>query len=209
MILDGKSRREVADFFNDNDILTPSEYLKINTNKDMTIMKKWNSEMVNSIVRNENYTGTLFQGKKRKLNYRIDKKIKLDKENWIVTKNHHEAIISKDRFDEVQQILNRKTKVNKNDYIDLFSGYLKCSHCGSSLIIKRSKNQIYYYCSSYIKDKSCFKYSINKKKLEQMVRDEIIKKINIEQLDIKILNELIDMLYIIDKNNMKIEFKNI
>ena len=28
MILDGKSRRQVADFLNDNDILTPSEYLK-------------------------------------------------------------------------------------------------------------------------------------------------------------------------------------
>lgn len=40
MILDGKSRREVADFLNDNDILTPSEYLKINTNKDITVMKK-------------------------------------------------------------------------------------------------------------------------------------------------------------------------
>ena len=37
----------------------------------------------------------------RKLNYRIDKKIKLDKENWIVTENHHEAIISKEDFDKV------------------------------------------------------------------------------------------------------------
>ena len=163
-------------------------------------MKKWNPEMVNSILRNENYMGTLFQGKKRKLNYRIDKKIKLDKENWIVTENRHEAIISKDKFDEVQQILNRKTKVKKNDDIDLFSGYLKCSHCGSNLIIKKSKNQIYYYCSSYIKDKSCLKYSINKKKLEQIVKDEIIKNFNIEQLDRKTLNELIDMIYIIDKN---------
>lgn len=63
----GKSRRQVADFLNDNDILTPSEYLKINTDKDTTIMKKWNPEMVNSILRNENYTGTLFQGKKTKL----------------------------------------------------------------------------------------------------------------------------------------------
>jgi len=60
MILNGKSRREVADFLNDNDILTPSEYLKINTDKDTTIMKKWNPEMVNSILRNENYTGTQF-----------------------------------------------------------------------------------------------------------------------------------------------------
>ena len=101
MILDGKSRKEVADFLNQNDILTPSEYLNINTNKNVTVMKKWNSEMVNSILRNENYTGTLFQGKKRKLNYRIDKKIKLDKENWIVTENHHEAIISKEDFDKV------------------------------------------------------------------------------------------------------------
>ena len=40
MILDGKSRREVADFLNDNYILTPSEYLKINTDRDMTVMKK-------------------------------------------------------------------------------------------------------------------------------------------------------------------------
>ena len=60
MILDGKSRREVADFLNDNDILTPSEYLKINADIDMTVMKKWNSEMVNSILRNENYSGILF-----------------------------------------------------------------------------------------------------------------------------------------------------
>ena len=36
-----------------------------------------NYEIVNSILSNENYTGTLFQGKKRKINYRIDKKIKL------------------------------------------------------------------------------------------------------------------------------------
>ena len=89
----------------------------------------------------------------------------------------------------------------------MFSGYLKCSHCGSGLIIKKSKNQIYYYCSSYIKDKNCIKYSINKKKLEQMAKDEIIKTISIEQLDRKILNELIDMIYITDKNNLKIDFK--
>ena len=42
-----------------------------------------------------------------------------------------------------------------------------------------------------------------------MVKSEIIKRINIEKLDRKILNELIDMIYVIDKNNIKIEFKNI
>ena len=42
-----------------------------------------------------------------------------------------------------------------------------------------------------------------------MVKNEIIKKINIEKLDRKLLHELIDMIYIIDKNNIKIKFKNI
>lgn len=79
MILDGKSRRQVADFLNNNDILTPSEYLNINANEDISVMKKWNSEMVNTILKNENYTGTLFQGKRRKLNYRVNKQLRLDK----------------------------------------------------------------------------------------------------------------------------------
>ena len=212
MILLGKSRKEIAEHLNNKNVLTPSLY-KLSTektnNEELIRSKKWNAEIVNRILRNETYTGTLIQNIKTKPNYRTDKLIDVNKDEWIITENHHEPIISKDKFDEVQQILNRKAKVNKNDDIDLFSDYLKCSHCGSALIIKKSKNQIYYYCSSYIKDKSCLKYSINKKKLEQMVNDEIIKKINIEKLDRKVLNELIDMIYIIDKNNIKIEFKKI
>ena len=212
MILLGKSRKEIAEHLNNKNVLTPSMYKlsKEKTNNEELIRsKKWNAEIVNRILRNETYTGTLIQNIKTKPNYRIDKLIDVNKDEWIKLANHHEPIISKDKFDEVQQILNRNTKVNKNDNIDLFSGYLKCSHCGSGLIIKKSKNQIYYYCGSYIKDKSCLKYSINKKKLEQMVKDEMVKKINIEQIDRKILNELIYMIYITDKSNIKIEFKNI
>lgn len=212
MVLLGKSRKEIAEHLNSKNILTPSLYKlskENNDNNDLILSKKWNSEIVNRILRNETYTGTLIQNIKTKINYRTDKLIDVNKNEWIITENHHESIISKDKFDEVQHILNRKIKVNKNNDIDLFSGYLKCSHCGSSLIIKKSKGQVYYYCSSYIKDKSCLKYSINKKKLEQMVKDEIIKKINIDKLDRKTLNKLIDMIYIIDKNNIKIEFKNV
>ena len=89
-------------------------------------MKKWNPEMVNTILKNENYTGTLLQGKRRKLNYRVNKQIQLEKENWIITPNHHEAIISKEKFDKVQDILNRQAKVNKEGSIGILSGFLKC-----------------------------------------------------------------------------------
>ena len=212
MILLGKSRKEIAEHLNNKNVSTPSLY-KISkdnpNNEELIRSKKWNAEIVNRILRNETYTGTLIQNIKTKPNYRANKLIDVNKDEWIKLANHHEPIISKDKFDEVQQILNRKTKVHKNDDIALFSGYLKCSHCGKHLVVRKSKNQVYYYCSSYIKNKSCEKYSINKKKLEQIVKDEIIKKINIEQIDRKTLNELIEMIYVIDKNNIKIEFKNI
>ena len=54
-----------------------------------------------------------------------DMLFKLAKENWIVTENHHEAIISKEDFDKVQEILDRKSKVNKDGSNDILTVILK------------------------------------------------------------------------------------
>lgn len=90
---------------------------------------------------NRNYTGDLIQGIAKRINYRNHKLIKTDKEDWIITENHHKAIISKEKFDKVQSILNRRIN-NK----DVLKGYLKCADCGKSIIIKKSKGHEYYYC---------------------------------------------------------------
>ena len=204
MILNGKSRREVADFLNYNDILIPSEYLKINTNKDMTIMKKWNSEMVNEILKNENYTGTLFQGKRRKLNYRVNKKINVDKENWIITENHHEPIISKKKFDKVQEILDRKSKVNKDGSIDLLSGILKCKCCGNNMIKRTSKGKVYYYCVNYYRKKSCE----NNKSISKSTLEEFIKKeLNITEITRLNIDNNIKYIYIGKGKEIKLDYK--
>ena len=204
MILDGKSRKEVADFLNQNDILTPSEYLNINTNKDVTVMEKWNSEMVNSILRNENYTGTLFQGKKRKLNYRVNKKINIAKENWIVTENHHEAIISKEKFDKVQNILdNYATRANRNGDFEILSGFIRCSDCKGQMLLKGGKNKKYYYCTNYFK-KKCTSHSIEKTKLEKIILEEL----KVEQIRRNYLYEKVNTIYINNDKTINIEYKN-
>lgn len=204
MILDGKSRKEVADFLNQDNILTPSEYLQINTNKDVTVMKKWNSEMVNAILRNENYTGTLFQGKKRKLNYRINKKINIDKEDWIVTENHHEAIISKEKFDKVQDILDRQAKVNKDGSINILSGFLKCECCNNGMIKRKSKDKVYFYCSNYYRNKTCE----NNKSMSENGLIEIIKeKLNLTDITRLELENKVKYIYIDKDKNVKIDFK--
>ena len=68
----------------------------------------------------------------------MDKKINIDKENWIVIENHHEAIISKEKFDKVQDILDRQVKINKDGSIDILSGVLKCKGCNNVIeIVKK------------------------------------------------------------------------
>lgn len=201
MILEGKSRREVADFLNKNNVLTPSEYLKLNTDKDVTVMRKWNFEMVNSILRNENYTGTLFQGKKRKLNYRVNRKININKENWIVTEKHHESIISKEDFDKVQDILDRQTKVNKDGTIDVLSGFLKCKCCGSNMIKRTSKGKFYYYCSNYYRTKNCE----NNKSKSKSILDEFIKKeLNITEITRLNIDNNIKYISVVSNNEIEI-----
>lgn len=175
-----------------------------NKNKDVSVMKKWNPEMVNTILKNENYTGTLLQGKRRKLNYRVNKQIQLEKENWIITSNHHEAIISKEKFDKVQDILNRQAKVNKDGSIGILSGFLKCKCCGGNMIKRTSKERIYYYCSNYYRNKTCENNeSISENKLIEIINE----KLNLSNITRLELENKVKCIYIDKKKNVKIDIK--
>ena len=100
------------------------------------------------------------------------KLIDVNKDEWIITENHHEPIISKDKFEEVQNILD-KQKCSRNSE-DILLSYLKCADCGSLLYLKNGKNKKYYYCKNYIKHSKCTSHSVEREKLY----DEVLQIIN-------------------------------
>lgn len=213
MILLGKSRKEIAEYLNSKNVLTPSLY-KISkeetNNEELIRSKKWNAEIVSRILRNGTYTGTLIQNVKTKPNYRTDKLIDVNKDEWIITENHHEAIISKETFDKVQNILDRKKGYFNNK--DIFAGYLKCFDCGKSMILRKSKDKEYYYCSSFVRNHSCTNHSIRKERLEELVLKDINEKysnIQLNKISDNVLNDFIDKIVVYNKDNVKITYKNI
>lgn len=115
-------------------------------------------QIVNRILRNEKYTGTLFQNIKTTSDYRTNKLIEVNKNEWIRTEKHYETIISKDKFVELQNILD-KQKVYRNRE-DILLSYLKCADCESLLYLKEGKNKKYYYCKNYIKKSKCTSHSV-------------------------------------------------
>lgn len=143
--------------------------------------------------KNQSYTGDLIQGKRKRISHKVHKDLEVSEDNWIIVSNHHKALIEKDDFEKVQELLYaRNIRVNKNNEYDIFAGHLRCDKCGNSLVLRKSKKYEYYYCKSYLYNKECSKHTCQKKQLEQDVVDVINRyKEIIEDMDSKI-NEILN-----------------
>ena len=166
--------------------------------------------MINVILQNRVYTGDLIQGKKKVESYRSHKLINVNREEWIITENHHEPIISKEKFDEVQKILNKNKSARNNKEKDLFYSFLKCADCGSSFSLRKGKNYEYYHCTSYVRNGACTSHSIRKDKLVEIVLEELNKKIKRNKIDTltrDILLKNIDSIIISENREVIVNFK--
>lgn len=93
--------------------------------------------IVRGILNQEIYTGDMVQGKTYSYNCKVNKREPLPKEKWDIVLNTHEAIIDKNDFIKVQQLLNNKSKPKKtsnNTLPSVLAGFLICNDCGKKMI---------------------------------------------------------------------------
>ena len=207
-IIEGKTASEIANELNKKNVLTPALYKTKNNN--IQVDKKWNAKMINVILQNRVYTGDLIQGKKKVENYRTHKLITTNKDEWIITKNHHEPIISKEDFDKVQEIIKNNKCARSNKEKDLFYSFLKCADCGSSFTLRKVKNYEYYHCISYVRNSSCTSHSIRKDKLMEIVLEELNRKFKRDKIDTltrDILLKNVDSIIIFQNGEVNVKFK--
>ena len=183
MILDGNSKQKVVEDLNKLEIPTPRLYKvqKFDFKYKVTEeMQTWDTAKIDDILQNKTYIGYLEQGKKRRISHKVHKNIDISSEEWITIPNHHKALISEENFNTVQDIIyNRYLRVQKNKEYDLFAGHIKCADCGNTLTKRKGKIYDYYYCTSYIKNKTCSKHTCQIKKLKEIVLEMINKQIEI------------------------------
>lgn len=125
---------------------------------------KWQTFTVTQILSREVYTGDMVQGKSKIVNH---KQVPVDKEHWIVVRDTHEAIVSRDMFEAVQayreqvaadSISRRKSPYTDND----FKGKIFCACCGKPLHRQRQQRKkgpdaYYFHCiaKSRIGENAC------------------------------------------------------
>ncbi len=104
-------------------------------------VKEWQNTVILRVIRNEKYCGDLVQKKTFTPDFLShEKKINLGQEDFVIIKDHHEPIISRELFDKANRILDAKSlsqegkAKHSNRYP--FSGKIKCGRCGASYVAR-------------------------------------------------------------------------
>ena len=197
MRIKGCNNRRIADYLNEHGIPSPMEYKMLlhwryTTSFKLKPQAKWSSMAVERILKNEIYTGVMVQGKEKTLNYKVKKRIKVSKEDWIRVEHTHEAIIAKEDFAIVQKRMLRDTRTAPGGTkLHLFSGFLRCGGCGGNMVRKKIRSAkgeyCYYICSCNKNDTSvCSSHRIREDGLSravlEMLRTHLFLIITMDEL---------------------------
>lgn len=212
MYISGKTSSQIADYFNSNKVKSPSRYMKLKN-----ASRKWNAEQINDMLNNPFYAGNTVMNK-YETNY-LTKTCRKNrkKDTWIIKENTHEAIIGKQKYDRVQEIKQDKKGMAGIKHEYLLRDLLYCGHCKRKMQYKvyRSNNkQRFLYesagfnCSLLYKKKCKNKTYIREKDLNEIVKNEVIKRLELIEID-KTTNKLIDSYKENNENMQKIKkYKN-
>jgi len=97
----------------------------------------WTNTVIYKLLRNEKYCGDLVQKKTFTPDYLShEKKYNKGEEEFVILKDHHEPIVSRELFDAANRILDERalTPEGKSKYSNryAFSGKIKCGICGGT-----------------------------------------------------------------------------
>ena len=114
----------------------------------------WPDSSVRRILRNEMYIGNMIQGKNTTISYKIRQCRSVPKADWFRVEGTHEAIIDRETFEKAQALFNRNLrKPPKCDEVPLFSGLVRCGHCGRIMTKKTNRHSYgtyhYYRCTTH------------------------------------------------------------
>ena len=168
----------------------------------------WTFWKLTTIIRNEVYTGTLVNYKKRKVSFRSKRLILNDPSKVLKTLDRFPAIISKEIYDEANKIRKEKYRAPKSKQDNPFLHILFCEDCGKYLKLRKNNHKLekynfyYYRCES--KTGGCGGHNIRVDKLKELVLEDFK---NLQEILNNIPKEEIKNILI--KENDKLNSKHI
>lgn len=191
----GDSSRRIALDLNQDGIIPPLKYRVLYRDDFSEVGASrmsdiWNYTTVKRILKNRVYLGHTVLGRSRKVSVKSKKKVAIPKEDWAVTENTHEPLVTTEIFELAQENLGRGTSCYKAyDHVrkSIFSGIAVCGKCGYSLCscgtVYKGEREKYWFLSCTHQRKEianpCDGVRIRYADLVEVVRQELSYVINL------------------------------
>lgn len=175
----------------------------------------WNVKTIKCMLENQLYTGDLVQNRRSKINYKLKKTVTNPKDEWIIVKNTHEPLVSKEDFEYIGKLLPKNSSRPEKKATRLLDGLLYCFECGHRLGIcapRKSDGRTYLVCNYYrmhSKYGVCTSHGFNYDYLEEAIL-KIIKGLAVEYLDkFDLLNAVSNIKRTNPKDTLETELKSL
>ena len=145
----------------------------------------WKSEMVVRLLRNPVYKGGMYVHSTSKPTFKCKGRGYIRWADREILEDVHEAIVTKEVWQTVQDIIDRHTKVKPctSGYENIFRGLIRCPDCGQALLIHTDNRnpdrdlleRTYYQCSTYRKKGAnfCTAHRISAGDIENAIKADI------------------------------------
>lgn len=191
LYLSGYGLKAIAKKLNDEGIKSPQYYQnkmynkKLPSNKpEITGRYLWVNTTVKRILQNEFYIGTVTCHKTYTSKINHIRKV-LPEEEQFKHENFAPAIISKDKWEQVQFLLsskrNNNVRASSSNPCHRYTGLIECGDCGCTFVCKKRKwkdnpERIEYNCNGYHRydREHCTAHRIDEEYLDKLIYDELM-----------------------------------
>lgn len=186
----GKGLNTITVLLNEMGVVTSSVHKSKTSecDKKYKINRVWTSFTIAHILDNPVYMGDMVQGKSRNVEHK--QQYDIAPEDYIVVRNTHEPIVSREIFEKAQEIRIAVCEEHKNKPLEpynenIFKGKVFCSHCGKPLHRQRAKRKTkaddyYLHClsKSRVSKDACVGVMMNEKNVMDYVSTAIKEKLS-------------------------------
>ena len=175
-VIAGKSTSEIAANLNARGVPTPNEHKGVRR-KDKG-EPQWTHPRITYMIRNIKYTGVMTNHTRESRFIRDKNQRRVPMSEWIIHPDAHEAIISREKWEQANEMLRNPKKVVKT-VLEQPDRVYYCAHCGRKLRKTYGSDQ-YYSCVSakYQHDSECSGIRLKRSEMEDILVEALRAQIN-------------------------------
>ena len=175
-VIAGKTTSEIAANLNARGIPTPNEHKGVRRKDNGE--PQWTHPRITYMIRNIKYTGVMTNHTRESRFIRDKNQRRVPMSEWILHPDAHEAIISREKWEQANEMLRNPKKVVKA-VLEQPDRVYYCAHCGRKLRKTYGSDQ-YYSCVSakYQHDSECSGIRLKRSEMEDILVEALRAQIN-------------------------------